>query len=233
MNESDDQLISAYLDGELNETERKTVEDRLIQDDEFASRFAQFSDNDEAIAKHYAEIDNTPVPELIMSMLEPAEKTVQEAPENVVSMASWRKASWLPLAASFVLVALVVPVYFSLTQDASLSLVSALENELSGQKLMLDSGQEMQLSMSFNDNQGNLCREYFVSEESSAQHVVSCKIDGQWEAQVADSMALNPGQVFQPASGELSEEVENWLDANMGSDPLTPQQEQQRLVSDK
>lgn len=233
MNESDDQLISAYLDGELSDIDRKIVEDRLIADDEFASRFSQFSGNDEAISQLYSEIDKTPVPESILAMLAPAEEVAPEVENKVVQIASWRKASWLPIAASFVLVALVIPIYFSVTQDASLTLVSALENELSGQKLVLDSGKEMQLSMSFDDNQGNLCREYFLSEEANAQHVIACKIDGLWEPQITDSIALTSGQVFQPASGTLSGAVEGWLDLNMASDPLTVQQEQARLSNSK
>lgn len=229
MKMSDEELISAYLDNELNDIDRADFEKRLQEEDAFAERFATFNENDIALKQHYTAIDDTPVPDSIMSLLEGSEH--QEAPlrDNVTEIKHWQRAKWLPIAASFLLVALSIPLYLSMTNDNYPSIASVLGEQASGQSFNLNEEQQIRLTMSFTNGQGNLCREYLLSQQNSAIQSVSCNIDGDWQTQISGEIELADIQSYQPATGKLAENVESWLDANMASDPLSIAEEKQRL----
>ncbi len=233
MNMPDEQCISAYLDGELNDIERAKFEKRLQEDDTLAIRFAQFNDNDTAIRQHYSAIDDTPVPDSIMSLLEEPEEIQSSSDNNVVEIKSWHRVKWMPIAASFLVVALAVPIYNNMVQEALPTLTSVLDTHTSGQTLEIGNDQQIYLTMSFTDDQGNFCREYFVSNPQSANHLVSCKLDNRWQDQISDSVVMGSDQVFQLASGQLSDKVEQWLDSHMASDAMDTQQETSFLDNSK
>lgn len=247
---TDSELISAYLDGELSDIERSQFEQRLQQDDALAQQLVEFEQCDVALKQHYSAIDDKPVPDGILSMLESDEtlpgETAQnvtpissaskarhsEASEdnNVVKLSQWR-TQWLPVAASFLMIALAIPLVMQSDDHSPSRLTWVLNEATSGTVSQLADNQHIHINMSFDDGQGRLCREYLLVEPSNTTHNIACYADGHWQTQVSGAVVTAKGQQYQPASGELSATVEAWLDNNMASDALSLEQEKKRLAA--
>jgi len=230
MKKSDSEIISAFLDNELNESEVAMFKKRLQEDALFANEFAKYSENDLALKQHVSLMDNVPVPESIMNLLKETEQDTQTSSANVVELASWRHPKWLSLAASFLIIALVTPVLWYAANQDSLNLAEVLSSEVSGQTIALDSDTQVALVMSFQDRQGNFCREYRLSQATVSEQAVACNISGKWETQVSDTLQVAVSSTYQPASSASSEKIERWLDENMDDIPFSTQMERKSLA---
>jgi len=217
MKKSDQEIISAFLDGELTDLERASFEKRLLQDNALAAKFADFSENDNHLKQQFSAIDDTPVPDSIMNLLKESSQQTPPSNANVVELKSWRRTSWLSVAASLLIVAFALPLLLTMVNENKQTLADVLNSEISGQTVNLDTTTDVELVMSFNDSSGHFCREYMVSRTSSREQSVACKIDGEWQTQISDSINLEGSNTYQPASGGHSTKVESWLDSNMAS----------------
>lgn len=245
MTTDNQQLISAYLDKEMNDIERASFEKRLQSDDELAQQLIEFKDNDEAIKQHYAAIDDKPVPDEIMALLKQSDSkpAIETAPkeaknkeqDNIVQLKPrkqnqpFKPLKWGSIAASFFVAALCIPMFMNTSQDAYPDLASVLNSEPSGQSLALSKQQHVYLSMSFTDNSGRLCREYQLLDKNSAIQTIACYQEGLWQSQVSGNIHMPDHKNYQPASGEMASEVETWLDNNMASDPFGLDEEKSQL----
>jgi len=230
MKQSDTELISAFLDGELSDNERKQFEQRLSEDQDFATNFANFSENDQALLAAYSKIDDTPIPSAILDILaEPAQSNDvpqnNERQDNVVELSSWRQSKWLAVAASFLVIALALPLLMTKNEQ---SLADVLDSEVSGQTVVINSSTSVELVMSFSDSQGQFCREYVTTEAAKKmQHQIACKLNGRWQTQVSEAYTPSNSANYRAASELSSAKIEAWLDANMSGIPMS--QENERL----
>lgn len=230
MKKSDSEIISAFLDNELSEPEVAIFKKRLQEDALFANEFAKYSENDLALKQHVSLIDNVPVPDSIMNLLRDAEQNTPASNSNIVQSASWRDPKWLSLAASFLIVTLLAPVVWYSSNQDSPSLANILSSEVSGQTIALDSNTQVALVMSFQDRQGNFCREYRLSKSTGNEQAVACNVNGKWETRVSDIIQVASNQTYQPASSASSEKIERWLDENMDDIPFSTQMERKNLA---
>jgi uncharacterized protein YlaN (UPF0358 family) len=148
---------------------------------------------------------------------------------NVVELKKWRRVKWLPIAASFLIIALSLPVLFNMNEPDSPSVASVLDSQLSGQKVEIAATTNLELVMSFIDQQGHLCREYVLSQSNSVEQKIACKIDGMWQTQISDTLYNLGGNHYQVASSGGSDKIENWLDLNMSGIPLSTRAEEAAL----
>jgi hypothetical protein len=229
MNKSDIEMISAFLDNELSEAERRLFEERLITDEALAKAFAEYSENDQAYRQAFSAIDETPIPDSILSLLKESEQEVPVSSKNVIELTSWRRATWLPIAASFLIIALALPVLLTMNEQDNPTVASVLDSELSGQTIELDASTNMALVMSFSDKQGHFCREYVFSQSTSTEQRIACKVDGVWQTQVSDSVNVLGGNTYQAASSAGSDKIETWLDLNMSGIPFSTSAEEENL----
>lgn len=254
------ELISAYLDNELNDIERAQFEKRLAEDEVLAREFETFQQNDIAIKQEYSAIDDKPVPDSIMALLGQSHtegqssnnrsesfdaETPSKEPERDNKVVPFKPRAekpaasnsnpqsgskkWFSIAASIAVVALCIPVFLSTNQESYTSLATVLNTQASGERIQLADDKQIHLTMSFTNNKGDFCREYLLSESSSHAHTVSCHQNGVWKTQVSSQLDAINNEHYQPASGEMSAEIETWLDSHMASDPLSQQQEQKQL----
>ena len=224
-------LISAVLDGELNDEQKVQFDELMAKETAFQSKVRQRQEQHNLIAQAFGQIDDTPMPESVMSML--------EAKDNVVAMTpKTRRYSPLAMAASVLLVGVLTVFYFGAekTTDGNglaAQLDVALDKNLSG--TLIDLGQDQQsqmlVNLSFIDNQNRYCREYFLSQsQSPALHRVSCKGPNGWQTEVeVQSDKILGSDNFRPASGEVSDSVTRYLDNNMQSDAFNMEQERQAM----
>lgn len=228
MKKSDTEIISAYLDNELNEIERKQVEDRLLIDTAFQAMFESYSVQDQLVRGAFSEIDDAPVPNNILNMLNETDDEVVPERQNVVELQSWRRAKWLSIAASFLLVALALPVLLTMNKQA-ITLADVLDSKVSGQTVKLDESRSVELVMSFSDTHGRFCREYKLMQPTNSQQNISCKEQGEWQTLVSSSINSTNSNNYQPASGGDSANIEEWLDSNMSGIPMSKAAEQDKL----
>lgn len=223
MHQDDIALISAYLDNELDVQQRRLVEQRLVDDNDFATLFQQLDFNDQQLKTHYAAIDNKPLPAGLQALLQP------EAEHTHHSHNSSNKSvlRWLPMAASVAAVALLVPVYLSM-QQPQITLASVLDNGLSGETTRLDDQSSITLVMSFKDQKAQWCREYLHQHDNAVTQTIACKGSGGWYNEISVTGAVADDSVFIPASGQ-NNAIEAWLDANMASDVLSLAEERREL----
>ena len=227
MQQTDYELISAYLDDELDPQGRAKVEEKLMNDNEFAQVFATFDQQNAHIKQTFAAIDDKPVPDALQALLTPEEPSA-EVQSNVVrpQVSAWKR--WMPLAASVAIAAVISPIIFQQQGDGKMTLAQALETVQSGEILPLDGDEKLYFSMSFENNQGDWCREYFLASGTAEKHIVACQEASSWRTMIEVDAPFPDPNVYSPASGG-SEAVDAWLDDNMASDSLSKEQEAARL----
>lgn len=224
-----DQFYLQINNNELSEAERSHFEERLATDDALAKAFAEYSKNDQVYRHAFSAIDETPIPDSILSLLEAPEQEVPLSNENVIELKSWQRAKWLPIAASFLIIALALPVFLMTNEQDSLTVASVLDSELSGQTIELDASTNLELVMSFSDKQGRFCREYLFSQPTGTEQRIACKVDDVWQTQVSDSLNVVDGNNYQAASSGSSNKIETWLDINMSGIPFSTSTEEETL----
>ncbi len=84
--------------------------------------------------------------------------------------------------------------------------------------------------MSFNDREGDFCREYRLSQATSAEQTVACSINGKWETRVSHRIQAAVSQTYQTGSSASSAEIEQWFDENMVDIPFSTQMERKSLA---
>lgn len=109
-----DEILSAYIDGELTEENRIAVERASKKSSEVLKRIEEIRNIDDLFAKTYRAIDTTPVPENVLSTLqafpqqrpnEGVEKVKTTPPTNDNRQTAKPKSFWyIGLAASILLV---------------------------------------------------------------------------------------------------------------------------------
>jgi hypothetical protein len=231
MKKSDIEIISAFLDNELSEAERSHFEERLITDEAFAQAFAAHSENEQALQQAFSAINETPIPDSILNLLRESEKEMPASKGKVVELNNWRGSKWLPIAASFLIVALALPAWLTMNEQDGPKVASVLDSELSGQTIEIDASTSLALVMSFSDKQGHFCREYLFLQSSITEQRVACKIDDVWHTKVSDMIDAVGGNNYQVASGEGANKIEMWLDLNMLGIPLSTSAEEENLSS--
>ena len=224
-------LISAYLDGELKDEQKAQFADLIEKDEAFQSKVRERQKQHNLLTQAFAQVDASPMPKSVMSMLEQKADVVTLQPKT-------RHFSPLAMAASVLLVGVLTVFYFGAEKqtggsDLVAQVNSALDESLSGSLVELGQGKKSQMlvNLSFVDGQNRYCREYFLSQDQSpALHRVSCKGPNGWQTEVeVQSDRILGSDNFRPASGEVSDVIERYLDNNMQSDAFDLDQERQAM----
>jgi hypothetical protein len=234
--QADLDLISAYLDNELDDNKRAEVEQRITHDQKFAECLVARKNQDDKLLFAYSEIDNKPVPDALLALLNIEDHKLEEKKQAAPIQTSandsfFSRHPWMSLAASFAVVALSTPLYFSAQKTNTLNLAQALNDISSGNTVTLNDESSLYLSMSFENNQAQFCREYFKTQETQSTQVIACRGEQGWQQIITAEVVMISNHNYQPASGNSSVAVEHWLDVNMSSDPLTVKQELTKLNS--
>ena len=213
-----DEMLAAYVDGELDLATRLQIEGSVAGDPVVAARIAALRSLNRTLGRAFGGILAEPVPERLL-------EAVRLAPSSaVVDMAQahasprrrerrrWALPEWSAVAAS-VVVGLTVG-RFGLTHStpafvasdasgivAGPALAAALTGRLAAEGASAD-GVGVQLS--FRTKNGEQCRTFTVEQQSVAAGV-ACHVRGQWRIRVlAESGATHPEPgAYRLAAGSL------------------------------
>ncbi|WP_157994842.1 anti-sigma factor [Paracoccus tegillarcae] len=253
-----DETLMAYADGMLDGDEMRIVETAIRQDPALAARVDSFRETARRVGQLGKAQDDHVPDALIARVRELAAQSQAEAAPAaspaapVVDFASRRQQAdprpaarsapiWqLPLAASiFLALGLwggmkIGPNLDDQPDAAQLALLDSpgvhqvLNSARSGEQAPLDGGGEVSLIASFNNAEGQLCREFEIVWPQRPTIVsVSCRApqtdaDG-WAAQLAVLASVGDDQNYAPASS--LETLDTYVGAIGASQPLSPEEE--------
>lgn len=239
-----DEILSAFLDGELPESQVERLRDRLAKDPALADRLAELSTTDEALVKHYSAIDERPLPDRLQQLLADSDTRSESETEaqsaQVIEFPLWRRArqalsEHAGLAASVAL-ALgfgLAQVTGSLAPDAGDSwqpVAHSLETLPSGASQSLSGGQEITARISFVNQQGQYCRQYRITGPEQSSENIACRTEqggAAWEQMASIRQPARETGSYQTASG--GSVLDGVLDQMMADGIIEPSREQQLI----
>lgn len=245
MDNRDDELLGAYMDGELPADEAAALEQRLAEDTELQARLDGLLATNKATRQLFAEIDAQPMPEAVLNMLQqnPAKA------DNVVAIPKLDIARiWnLPVALAASVALVVGFLMFDMARQASapitsMQVISAnsidfesalhhmLEEKGSGQVIDLGFDETGEAVLSFVDASGRYCRQLRVAGAESAAHAVVCRGNSAWQVEALAIADIAPDGQFQTANTEVPVDIISAVDTLIGdADPLGATEETQAI----
>ena len=222
MNEQDHQLLSQYLDGELDAFSTRSLEQRLDAEPELKAALNRLGELDDRVKQAFA--GTAEAPEHVRALLRPASNVV--AFPQRTARPSWQYA----LAASLIAAAgLVLAPQWQQSTTTGPTLASVMEStpSMASGWEMLSDGSQVRPVLSFSASNGNWCREFLVSKEGEGQRGVACREAGEWQTKVLASAEL-PGTAseFRPAGAGDADIVAKYLADNAQGIALSATEEQ-------
>ena len=237
-----DDILSAFLDGELSAHEMAAVQDAIANDAEIANRFEQLASVNALVQKQAALIDQVPMPAAVLALLQGNDA---KPANNVVELSAFRKAKQQTIkvlrehAALAASIALVVGFaggqWLSDGQapvnDGISAQFAALDITASGQQVALSDGSALTTRFSFIDTSARFCRQYQVQDSTGSSENLACRDQSGWELVAsARSSALSGMETYTPASGPRL--LDGLLDVMMSGQALD-QAEEQTAISNQ
>lgn len=209
MKDNDFELLSQYLDGELDTFTARRLEQRLAAEPELAATLAQMRTQQAGLEQAFKDQDE--VPARVLGLL--------KTRDNVVPMQrqSAQRPAWhYALAASLVAgIGLMVAPPWQDSGDKPATLATVLESSPSMAEgwASLDDGGQVRPVLSFRNVDGNWCREYLATDGVVASRGVACRESGKWEVQVVAATDVPGGtDQFRPAGAGDSDRIALYLE---------------------
>lgn len=222
MNEQDFELLSQYLDGELDLFSARRLEQRLAAEPALASALQQLREQDASLQAAF--VDKDRVPDRVVGLLKDRGNVVA-LPRPSAPRPAWHYAVAASLVAA---IGLVLAPPWKTPGDANATLASVLESTPSMAQgwASLEDGSQVRPVLSFRDVQGNWCREYLATDGDSASRGVACRDQGEWQVQVLAATDL-PGDSdrFRPAGAGDSDLIARFLSERAAGIALSANQE--------
>ncbi|GAY21862.1 MULTISPECIES: anti-sigma factor family protein [Sphingobium] len=222
MTDMDEAMLIAFVDGELDEVNRRRVERAVAEDPALAARLDMHVRLRERLAGHYAPIEAEPVPAAMRTLLQEDAKVVPFAPPVPARRRVWAMGG--AIAASLLL-GLGVG-HFSGGSDGPISIeqgTMVAQGELaSSLETQLASAQEeapIRIGLSFRRKGGGWCRSF----EGQALSGVACREGQGWQVQQLVPGAGREAAYRQASSGDAR--LMATVDALMDGSPLDAAQE--------
>ena len=222
-----DEQLSAYLDGELNTAEMQAIESELAASAELSARMEALRATNDAAKAYFLQPDETPVPDALLQMIQtqPLPQTNEDkesedkADDNVIPLRKKVKTAGprIPMATWGIAASLVLglTLMFQYRPDGAIDagLNQFADTALSGE--IHDGGERRtELAMSFENADGDFCREIIQHTPESSRTLIACGEPGDWHWQV-----MPETQGYQTASASemegirqlTSSEEKRWL----------------------
>lgn len=237
MTDQDLQLLSQYLDGELDDSAASGLEQRLLEDTALQAEFQRLQALDSQFKQAFRARGTDSVPPRIAAMLGAPSSNVVRFPQR--SRPRWQFA----VAASVAAICGILvsqSLQFSgedspnlLRRDVLLSAALEVTPSMAEGWTTLADGRELRPVLSFPSTGGSWCREYLLSKAETDWRGVACRgADGQWVTQAIGSEAfLNPGDAYRPAGTNNSDKVAAFIGANAADIALSARQEAEVIAN--
>ena len=227
----DDDMLSAYLDGELPAQDLRDVRAALANDPALAARLAALQSVNDLVLRHAKALDSTPLPASVLSLLQAAGQAeaagLQSAHAHhahagaTIVQGPWQRWSrhagaQLALAATLVLaLGLALSNLLDPSQPelpALAAYTDVLDSSPSGVPAAVN-GATLISRFSFRDQDGRYCRQYQLTTATSGSENVACRTEQGWTLAATLPVPVEATDAYQPASS--SAELNAVLDRMM------------------
>ncbi|MES2606764.1 MAG: hypothetical protein V4603_17675 [Pseudomonadota bacterium] len=201
-----DEILSAFMDGELAPADMESVRAALKHDDELVARLAVLSQVDTLVKKQSQHADDRPMPAAVLAMLT-AEAPAAPKQSAVILQGPWQR--WrqpLALAASVAVVASLSLVYLnrgSAELPPLTSYAASLDTATSGTVVTVDDA-TLVTRFSFRNRQEQYCRQYQLASDTQRTENVACRLAGDWNLVATVELPIQRTDEFQPATNTSS-----------------------------
>lgn len=225
MNDHDFELLSQYIDGELDQLASRRLEQRLRAEPSLAATLAELQGQDHRLRSALSGTEQ--VPARVSALL--------EQHSNVVAMPrrTARPAWHYAVAASLIAaVGLVLTPSWQQAPSGGQMLAEALETSpsMADGWLSLEDGRQVRPVLSFQDVDGQWCREYLVLTQDQGERGVACREGNTWQTMVI-AQAHIPGDNgdYRPAGAGDSDKVAEFLAERARDIALSAAEEAQQI----
>lgn len=196
-----DDLISAYLDGELDAERRAMVEHQLRVDKGAAARFERLRAADDALVRAFPAVDQSKDNLLAAIIL---------ATQPLVTHRGWGLRAGALAAA--VVIGLALGQFFRNEGGAPYSISAQearlLDTQLSGRS-METAGGAFEIVLSLRSEAGELCRQFRLTREARSTDVLACRSgEEQWRMVAAATAARSADYVPAGRNSPLDAAIE-------------------------
>jgi negative regulator of sigma E activity len=237
----DDELLMAYVDGELGATERATVEAALAQDADLRRRVESQKALRAALQGAFATTLKEPVPEALIaaargtrgdSVVDLASRRAARAPRT------WAMREWIAMAASVVL---GVGIGFGVWHRGDTELVTVAANGVVEARGALADALSHQLAsaqapssavvigVSFRDQAGHYCRTFTVHRAANVAGL-ACEATGKWTLRALAPAGAPSGGGYQMAGSQMPDVILRAVDDSIAGAPLDAAAERAALA---
>jgi len=233
-----DELIGAYLDGELDAEKRALVEVWLSQDKGAAARLERMRGSDEHM--------RSALPRVRASSDDPMVKLIMERPDNVVQGA-FRAANrpWAKRAAAIAAACLIGVFAGRLTASNAVLIDAGLDPEMrvgaaldrvldtaaSGGRASI-TGAQVQVALSMRTANGRVCRQFRLTSGDRASDAVACRDGGQWRVVVQSAAETGGSDAYQTAGAGKESPIDAAIEKLGGVVVLDPAEERALISAD-
>ncbi|MEQ8204790.1 MAG: hypothetical protein RIA65_01340 [Woeseia sp.] len=248
---SDDELLSAFIDGELSTAAADELSERLTLEPALLQRLEALRSSDDATRAVYASLDEQPMPQAVLDLLDVADSRAVGETNNVVAFPArgWRRFAQVPvaIAASVALVAgiLVSQVLDDTPEGANAAAAlyaqtipqdsdvhRLLENNLSAEDVSFPDGSAGRVILSFTDVNGDWCRQLAINSVAATVDALACRRSGDWHTEAVSFGPASDG-TYQQASGSQSAAMSAVIDRLIGDQAVLDKQQEQQKIADK
>lgn len=227
MKDRDFELLSAYLDGELEPATAAELDSRLAQEPALSARLAELRALQSELQDAAEKTQGTQVPARVRELLQPQPSGIRALPHRLARFPGNLRQG-VAVAASLAAVAgLLLASQWQGGLDGAASedalLAAALEtlpSRATGWDV-LDDERRLRAVLSFPNREGNWCREYILTDEDSAIRAVACRDNSNWATRIAVPQALLPGgdeEAYRPASAGDNGDIASFIDQHAAGD---------------
>lgn len=253
---TDDERLSAWLDGELPHDEAKRFEQRLAAEPALARRLERLREADRKAQQAFHAIDGAPMPQGVLDLLQDDDADrLQQSPDaspkaQVVELRPRTArffqmpvaiAASVALVAGFLVRGLVAPQ--GVGDDAALPLSGVvaggsglhrvLETAPAGETVSLPGEGSAEVVLSFQADDGDWCRQFRLGTTAAAMQGLACRQAGGWQVEAASFAAPgSPGGAFQQATGATPAALEAAVRARLGAREPLGADEERRAISE-
>ncbi len=231
---TNDECLSAYLDGELDADDRADLELRLTTDAALRTRLESLRVADLQLRKEIGEADALPMPASILRQLDAqaAPRIALPTPANDTGTRWWARA-----AAAIALIVTggvaghlmtgTAPTGDSSSSDATL--VVAIETLPSGRSVALGTNGSVTMRASFpGTDPGQWCRQFDIDLRQSRRAGVACNGHSGWQIKgLVPRSVIDPtsNNAYTVAEGGADPQVDAIIAESRGGDPIAPAEE--------
>ena len=252
---NDDAILSAYLDDELALDDARRLKDRLAREPALALRLEQMRSANLAARGVFEAADDLPLPQSVLDLLNENGADNPRATSDEGNVATFPArglqryfqapvalAASVALAAGFLAGdvlhrtqdadAPVAPSLYADTIPQRSELHDLLETGVSGTPRVLPSGASGRLMLSFENRDGDWCRQFELARETGSMQALACRRNDAWHMEaLAYGAPVPAGGNYQAAGSDSLPALDTAVDEQIGTGEALDLEEESRLIS--